>query len=551
MAVFLATLAAFWPSLGNGFIENWDDDTNLLLNPHIRDLGWENLRWMLSAVHNSHYHPLTWLSYALDYSLWGMNPAGFHATSLLLHAANALLFYCLSLRLLKASGLSGERDLPLAAGLCALLFGIHPLRVESVAWASERRDVLSGFFYLLTLLAYLRAEARVLTPIGNCIGRHGLRAQKAPGERPALLALSLACYASSLLSKAIGVSLPAVLLLLDLYPLRRLPPRPREWLRGPLRGVLYEKIPFAALALGMGLIGLEAETPLGAMRPFSEYGVLQRLAAACYGLAFYLVKTLLPVGLAPLYPMPREINPLDWTFLASALLAGSLTLLFFLLRRRFPAGLAAWSFYLLALAPVLGLVRFGPQIAADRYSYLSCLGWALLAGPALLRARALARLCALLAVTCLGLFTWRQTRVWRDSESLWTHAAASDPGNAVARNYLGNLRFQKGELAQAAGHYQEALRLDPGLAAAHNNLGNVLLALGREEEALAHYRQALRLSPGHWAAHYNMATALARKGRLKEAAAHYREELRINPGFERARLDLERVLRRLNPSGSP
>lgn len=360
LVVFLLTVATFLPALQNGFID-WDDYETLLNNPHYRGVGWTELRWMFTTFHMGHYQPLSWMTFGLDYLLWGMEPFGYHLTNLLLHAANAVLFYFVAVRLLglALSGPNAPREFPLqvAAGFAALLFSIHPLRVESVAWATERRDVLSGLFFLGTILCYLRT----------------VTFQTSNRSRPWWMTASVLIYGFSLLSKASGVTLPLILLLLDVYPLGRVGGGPGRWFGPEARRVYWEKLPFLLLALGAGVSASIAQYQAGAMIPLDKYGVLPRLAQAFFGVVFYLWKTMMPVGLSPLYELPAHLNPWDWRFLLAGVVVLVVSTTLFVARRRWPAGLASWLWYIVILAPVLGIAQSGQQMVADRYSYLSCL----------------------------------------------------------------------------------------------------------------------------------------------------------------------------------
>lgn len=488
-AVAAATLAAFLPALSNEFVD-WDDKPYLLENPGFRGLGPAHLKWMFTTMLAGSYVPLTWLSFAVDYQLWGLDPLGYHLTSLILHAINAAVFCVLALRLLERSAPAEPRLLRLGAAFAALAFSLHPLRVESVAWAIERRDVLSGLFYLLSLLAYVQGR----------------------------LGPSLACFALSLLSKAIGISLPIALIILDAYPLRR-----KAWL---------EKVPFCLLALAAGVVG-----SIGQVRtPVAQAIVLDwtgRLAQACYGLAFYIRKTLWPWPLLPLYEAPALLNPWEARFLLSASAAIALTLAALLARKRWPAGLACWLVYAATLAPVLGLIPFGHQLVADRYSYLACLPWALLAGAGLIRlSRVWPRPAAALGAAlllALGALSWRQTRVWHDTLSLWSHAVAHDPSMAIPQHNLGRALARRGRLEEALAHYRAAIRLNPAYAIAYNSLGWALAGQARLQESEAAYRESLRLKPDYWEALSNLGLCLARQGRLQEAQASLEQALRINP----------------------
>src|SRR6059058_16671 len=286
--IALFTLAAFLPALQNQFV-NWDDKDNFLDNPHYRGLGWTHLRWMWTT-HLGHYIPLTWMTLGLDYLLWGMNPVGYHLTSLLLHAANAVVFFFVVCRILTlALPAPSERGHALTAGFAALVFAIHPLRVESVAWVTERRDVLSGLFYLLTILVYLRASER------------GARGQ-------GWYWLSVAAFVCALLSKSMVVNLPVVLLILGVYPLRRLGGA-IGWWSEPARRVYVEKIPFVLLAAAAAAIALMAQLSHNTMVSVVQLSGLGRLAVSAYGLSVYLGKTVAPVFLSPLYELPPTVNP--------------------------------------------------------------------------------------------------------------------------------------------------------------------------------------------------------------------------------------------------
>lgn len=498
--VAVVTFVAFLPALGNGFVA-WDDDRNFLDNPHYRGLGPAQLAWMVTHL-DAHYVPLTWLTLGLDYVLWGMNPAGYHLTSVVLHAANAVLVYAVARRLIAAAlpGAAGGA-LVLGSAVAALLFAVHPLRVESVAWATERRDVLCGLFYLLTVLAYLRYCASA--------SRRWYGA-------------SLAFLAAALLSKAMALTLPVVLLFLDAYPLRR-----RAW---------REKLPFFALSLAAGALALAAQRAAGATSTVAFLGPLERVAIACYSLAFYLWKTLVPRHLSPIYELPARVDPLASPYVASALAVLALSVLAIALRRRWPPFAVAWASYAVTVLPVSGLVQVGPQIAADRYTYLALLGVAILAGGALARAglalqaqRAAGPLLgagAGVLVLALVVLTLNQARVWRNSETLWTHALSVGP-SAIAHAKLGVVRDEQGRPEEAIAHYRQALRIHPDMPDAYNDWGIALARQGRWLEAIEQYENALKLAPGLVEAHANLAQALERVGRAAEAAEHARPAQRI------------------------
>ena len=517
--IAVVTLAAFLPALQNQFV-NWDDADNFLDNPHYRGLGWSQLLWMWTAFHMGHWIPLTWMTLGLDYVIWGMNPFGYHLTSLVLHAANAIVFYFVALRIL---GLAlpdpsdrGRAGLALAAGFAALLFALHPLRVESVAWATERRDVLSGLFYLLTILVYLRACERGERGRGWYWGAVGL-------------------FACALLSKSITVSLPVVLLILDVYPLRRLGGT-IGWWSEPARRVYLEKIPFILLAGGASTIAFLALSR-DKMWGLDQLSVPGRLAISAHNLSFYLWKTVLPLNLSPLYEL-RAVNAWAPPFLLGYGVVLAVSALALALRHRVWGLPAAWLAYVIILLPVLGIFQNGLQVAADRYTYLACLGWALLAAAGLHSASRrlpfLSTGLALVLLAGLGSLTFSQAQVWHDSEKLWSHAIAIDPRSPVAEYGRGSALAKQGKLAEAIDHYQQALHLKPDYAEADTNWGNALAQQGKVAEAIEHYQTTLRLKPDHAAAHANMGVELARQGKLAEAIEHYQTALRLKPYYAEA-----------------
>ncbi|MBI3289102.1 MAG: tetratricopeptide repeat protein [Elusimicrobia bacterium] len=505
---------AFLPALRADFV-NWDDDVNFLMNPNYRGLGWGHLKWMFTTLQMGHYQPLSWMSLGFDYVLWGMRPFGYHLTNVLLHAANAALFCVLCRHLLALAQPDRTSDLDAASLFAALLFSVHPLRVESVAWVTERRDVLSGMFYLLTTIFYARRR----------------------------LALALTFFALGLLCKGIGVTLPLIFVVLDFYPLRRLPAQAGRWLEPGVRGVWIEKIPFFALSLAAGLLGAAGEKHIGLVFSMSDFGVSARLAQSFYALAFYVWKTLWPTGLGPIYEA-RNPSLGQWPFWPCAVFVALATAAVLRARRVWPAGAASWACYVLALIPVLGLLKFGEQIAADRYTYLACLSWAVLAGGGLLRlldgrkdgGRQAVLVVAGALCALLGALTWRQARVWKNSEALWTHAVALNADLVFAHNNLGVILADKGEYDKAIPHYRAALAINPSVKNAHLNLGNAFYKLGRRAEAIGAYRAALAVDPDYVQAQQNLAAALVeegiaqnRAGRLAEATALFREAARVNP----------------------
>jgi protein O-mannosyl-transferase len=525
-ALAAVTVLVFSPALLNGFV-HWDDNANLFENGSYRGLGWKQIRWMFTNTLMGHYIPVTWLTFGLDYTLWGMNPFGYHLTSTLIHAANAALFYLVALRLLgNGKSLTGSA-LRVAGVMAALFFALNPLRAESVAWATERRDVLSGFFFLFTVVMYLKAaevEAR---------------------RRRRLLAGSVICYALALLSKSIVMTLPLVLILLDIYPMGRLQWRWGVWRDVDARAVLLkEKLPYLALGLAGTITSYWAVASNNFLTPMEQYRWPARIAMAGYSLWFYVEKTVLPIGLSPLYELPAVVNPLEPRFLLPALGVIALSASLFALYRRWPAGLAVWVYYGLILGPVSGIVHAGHQLAHDRYSYLSCLGWALLFGAAVgnvARAAAngvvrpwLARTVAAMAVlwiVALATLTSFQVQIWRDSETLWRYAVDADPRCSLCQSGLGSSFARRKLFPLAKEKYELALALRPDLSWMHGNLGLALQSMGDFKAAMYHHEIALARGSNQPGFLSNMGSVLLDQKRYSEAMPYLERAHGINPKF--------------------
>jgi hypothetical protein len=518
VAVALVVFACFVPAVGNDFV-TWDDPLNFTENVHYRGLSLSHLRWMFATFHMGHYQPLTWITFGLDYSLWGLDPTGYHLTNILLHTANAVLFYWISVRLLRL-GLGSPNGptaksaaLYAAAASSALLFAVHPLRVESVAWVSERRDVLSAFFYLATVLAYLRMQA----------------AETARRRR--WFALSLGCLVLSLLSKAWGMTLPLVLLALDVYPLRR------DGAGGPpLRALILEKVPYMVPAGVAAALALLAQGHGAEMLSVQQYGPSARVAQAAYGLCFYLWKTLVPTRLSPVYPLAVQLDPTEVRYLLCGVAVLSITALAIATWKRWPWLLVGWFCYAVIVSPVLGLLQTGPQIAADRYTYLSCLPWALLAAAALYhvsrggrKRKWLVTSAALGGLGVLGMLTIRQTRLWRDSTILWNHALRLDPNNAIAYVNRGAAYESKGDLDRALADYVAAIQRNGSYADAYFGRGNVRRVRGDLEGALADYNTVVQLRAYDPNGYANRGGIRHVRGELEAAAADYHRALELAP----------------------
>lgn len=550
VVIVVVTIAAFLPTFRNDFVK-WDDDVNLVNNEMIQGLWPKNIEWMFRTTHNGPYQPLSWMTYALDYAIWGLNPVGYHLTSLLLHTAGAVVFFLVARRLLGYIVAVRDDEHPVgrsvAAAVAALIFAVHPLRVESVAWATERRDVLSGLLFFLALLAYLRARA-------PAVGQ-----QESPGRS---LGTTFVLFVAALLSKGTTVVFPIVLLALDVYPLRRLRGGIRAWFARESREVWIEKLPFLIVAVLAGLVAIRGQTQAGALLSLAERDLPSRFAVAFYAPAFYLWKTIVPTKLSPLYEWPVDFSPVAWPILLSVVLVVAITVLVIRFRPVWPAGLTMWLVYLIFLAPILVPFQAGGHLAADRYTYLSCTVWAIFVGALVMtcwvvRGRSLgiaASVLASLAIVGLAGLTFEQTRVWRNTWDMWSHVLKVDPkcwhaycglGNELRerkeydralemlnkgleindespelQNSVGRVYTDLGEYAESLPYYRRAITLNERLMAPHFNLGVALLHVGRDEEALESLQRALGIDPTFGQAHYRLGQAHIRLGRTAESASN-------------------------------
>jgi tetratricopeptide (TPR) repeat protein len=505
-AVLAAAVAAlpFLPALTAEFV-NLDDDKFFVENQAFRGLDLQHLRWMFTTTRMGHWAPLTWVSAAVDFTISGLDPRAFHRTNLLLHAIAAALFFLLAVRVLGlASPIRAQAHplrLRIAALAAALLFAVHPLRVETVAWITERRGLLGGVFLLAALLAWLRA----CEP-----GRAQLASR-------GWYAASIAALVLSLLSKGLGMTFVALVIVLDFWPLRRLPARARDLWKPEVRAVWLQKIPLLALGAASAVVSAwAAASAPDTVRSLAQCG-----------------KTLWPSGLAPVYELPAAFHPLEPRFLAGMLAAVLFLPLLFVLRRRAPWLAVALATYAIALAPVLGFLQAGPQLVADRYSYVACMPWALLAGGALLLLwdrspvlRIASTTCLIAIVVVLGLRSRRQTEAWHDSRALWTRALEAGVPSSTAYNNLGILDGRAGSYASAISYFQSSLALQPEQGQAWFNLGVTYVFEQRYEEAAEAFRMARRWMKPAWSPLINLGDLyLNHLDRVDDAVSTYREAI--------------------------
>jgi hypothetical protein len=453
-----------------------------------------------------------------DVELFALRPAGHHASSMLLHLANGILLFGV---LRKMTGNTWR------SALVAALFLVHPLHVESVAWVSERKDVLSAFFGILTLWAYLRYAER-------------------PGVvRYLAVALGLAV---GLMAKPMLVTLPLAFLLLDYWPLGRVLRRAGGPAGAPVGQLCLEKVPLLLLSAAAGAATYVAQSSGGSLFTGNSFPLSARAANAVIAYVRYLGKTLWPRNLSPWYPLPTDGYPLWEVCAAGALLVFLSTVVIWQLCRRPYLGIG-WFWYLGTLVPVIGIVQVGLQAMADRYTYFPHVGLfvALVWGSAEVVGRrpgrrAVAAVAGAAVLVGLAFVTWRQVPHWRDETSLYGRAVAAVPGNWFMIYNLGTALEKQGHLKEAAARYEEVLRLRPSHADAHFNLGVILGNLGQSEASISHYRAALHIRPDDADTHNNLAAALLARGQLEEAATQFREALRLRPDHPQARMGIRRAL---------
>ena len=533
-ALPVITCLAFGSIVHNDFV-NWDDDKNFLQNRALHVWGWEGVKWALTTFQVGVYQPLAWLAFLIEHRLWGLNSWGYHLASLVLYCAALLSCYRLFRILLRRADTSSSEGpwLSVYAFAALALFAVHPLRVEAVAWASCQPYLLCLLFYSAAAAAYVQAQSAQISP-----ARHRLR-----------LGASIGLFAAALLSKPAAVSLPAALIALDYYPLKRV-----GWGQGvqAWRRVLVEKIPFLLLSVVFSLVAIAAKREGRALEPWHASGVGSRYAQLGYAIWFYLAKTVWPVRLSHFYGRPADLSLLSAKFALAVAALVAATVVLFLFRRRLPWAFVVWISYLVILGPAVGALRFGPQVVADRFSLLSTLPlFVLLAGVGVqLHGRvsffsriAAAGLWCCIAALLLTLAR-EQSAVWKTREALWSHALALHE-LPETHDGLGNALKRQGRNEEAEYHYREALRLDPDYADGHNDLAIVLDQTQRGDQALDHFKRAATLDPNNDSTIHNLAKAYLRRGRFSEAAEAFSRLVALRPRSSDFRVDFGAVLSRL------
>ncbi len=542
LLVFI-TIIVYLP-VRNYEFTNYDDQDYVTANQFIRGgFSWQAVKWALTSGYASNWHPMTWLSHMLDVQLFGLEPGAHHLTNVLLHAAAAFFLFFAFLKLTGALWRSA---------IVAALFALHPMHVESVAWIAERKDVLSALFAALTLLfyaEYVKADS--------------------PTKRTRCFAFALAFFALGLMAKPMLVTLPCVLLLLDFWPLRRNDALPAA------RRVL-EKVPFFALSITSSIITFIVQRSAGSVRTLDYIPLDSRILNSLIAYCRYTAKLCWPSGLTVFYPMPDYVSGW-WGLVAGVSLLG-LTILLFVLRKRWPELLVGWLWFIGMLVPVIGIVQVGAQSMADRYSYLPSIGFFIIiawGGYELLYryvSRSLLACVASIVLVSSLYVTAQQVCYWKNTITLFERALVVTPNNFVAHVNLGSSLMQQKQLDRALKHYNEALalnadvfeahygaavilesegqltnalehfraavRIQPRHSVAHNNLGNVLLKLAETNDALTEFSAAIDADPNYAEAHYNLGVVLADIGKKESATTQYAEAVRIKPDYADAHNNL-------------
>lgn len=519
--VALVTLLVYLPAVNNGFV-NWDDQAYVYENQNIQSFDLGFLKWSLTAVVASLWHPLTLISLALDHAIWGLDPWGYHLTNILIHSLNTFLVFMLAMRLIECNNLwKDKKKAMISAFTAALLFGIHPLHVESIAWVSERKDVLSAFFFLLTLLTYIKyVQAKGSTKIY-------------------LYVLALISFTLALMSKPMVVTLPVVLLILDYYPFKRLELK-------NAKTMLLEKLPFFSLSFLTALATLWAHKTSGALPTLEIFPLTMRILSAMYAYIFYLAKMILPISLAPFYPYPEWMELFTFKYIAAYVFFLFIILIAIWSIRKHKLFSAVLLYYFIILIPVIGIVQVGKQMAADRYTYLPSLGPFLLIGLGLgcffERSSRNIRLAVIAVIILISAIqankTLKQIAIWHDSVTFWSHEINLFPtASPVPYNNRGLAFASIGEQRAAINDFSTAIEIDPGHIIAYKNRGVAYNNVGDYEEAIKDFDKAIKAQPDDAWVYVGRGDAFNSMGELESAIRDFGKAIDLNPNLKEAYLN--------------
>jgi len=532
--VSLVTVLCYFTALRNGFVE-WDDNAYILENIHIRSLGLTFFKWAFFDFYCANWHPLTWISHALDYAVWGLNPFGHHLMNIALHAVNTFIVVILVVKLLliwkenliKNGGSTSldERGVLIIAGVTGLLFGLHPLHVESVAWVAERKDLLCALFFLLSISAYIN-QARKESPKAFSAGFFNKQ-----------YLLSLGYFVLALLSKPMTVSLPFILMILDWHPLQKI--RSLKTFRESFIG----KIPFLALSLFSSTVTIFAQKSAGAIK---DTPLLTRLLVAGKAIVAYLVKMIIPRHLVPYYPYPTGVSILAPEYFIPVAMIAGITVACILAAGKQRLWLAAWGYYIVTLIPVAGIVKVGDQAMADRYTYLPSLAPFLLMGLAAAwgertvgqrgsMVRIFSGTMAVFALVSMLYLTQKQIGVWENGYTLWSYVIEKEPGKVVlAYINLAVVYGKKGLWNEAKESLDKALALDPDNFTALKNRGMTYEKMGQFNNAIDDYTQAIASDSSSYEVYLKRGIVYKKTGQFDKAIEDYDQAISLNQNYDDA-----------------
>jgi Tfp pilus assembly protein PilF len=506
----MATLVVYWQVRSFAFV-NYDDGEYVIENQYVKDgLNYKSICWAFSSYHAANWHPITWLSHMLDIELYGLNPGAHHQTNVIFHLLNTLLLFFVFRKM--TGGLW-------QSGFVAALFALHPLHVESVAWVAERKDVLSTFFWMLTMFSYVRYAAH-------------------PGINRYLPVVGF--FILGLMAKPMLVTLPFVLLLLDYWPLRRMQfnPSADDGYKSQKRSqgllIFWEKIPLFSLAVASSVMTFLAQKSGGAVGSMELYPLTTRVVNALVAYVKYIGKMIWPANLAVFYPYSESFP--GWQIIGAGTLLGLITFAAIRSFRQRPWFVVGWLWFLGTLVPVIGLVQVGLQAMADRYTYIPLIGVFIIVAwgvPELLHRwrhkKKLLGLTAISVIIMLGITSWMQIGCWKNSQALFKHALDVTEKNYLAHNAFGNALKEQGKRDEAMRHYLSALEIKPDYAAPHYSMGHTLTEQGKLDDAINHFQKALQIKPDHAAVHDHLGYVFMMQGKIEQAIMHYSEALRIKP----------------------
>ncbi|HUI46786.1 MAG TPA: tetratricopeptide repeat protein [Nitrospirota bacterium] len=539
VSIALITFIVYLPSLGNGFI-NWDDDLYVINNVHIRSFDLHFLKWLFFDFYASYWAPLTWTSHAIDYAVWGLNPWGHHLVNNIFHAVNTFLAVIVTIRLLEAwnetsikkkvTKILSEREMLVVGGTVGILFGLHPLHVESAVWVAERKDLLCALFFLLSIIsytAYVRSES-------NRASRQELSSR----FFDKYYLITIGFFILALFSKPMAVSLPAVLLILDWYPFQIIESSTA------FRKAIINKIPFIALSLGMSIIIICAHKAGGAIAPLAMVPLPSRAIVSAHSLIAYFGMMIWPLNLLPVYTYPTKTTVLSFKYLSSIIFVIAITVVCFVKAKNNRLWLAAWSYYIITLAPVLGVIQVGPQAMADRFTYLPSLGPFFLIGLSAAwfskhgfagtgtgaPVKGVIIVAAFAVCAAMSYVTYKQIGIWKNGIELWTYVIDRDPTRAFfAYNNRGVCYEKAGLIDKAVDDYKEAIVLNPGDDQAYFNLGVIYQRAGAQNKAIEYYNDSLAINPNRAEAFHNRGVIYFQNRQPGRALDDFDRAIELNP----------------------